>query len=65
VVYWQNAIPPCQKTTFVKRYTNIATDLHYDAGVVDTFLHRVDQSYYVKDVYAFARRAGLEFLTLV
>lgn len=47
----------------VKRYANIATDLHYDAGVVDTFLHRVDQSYYVKDIYAFARRAGLEFLT--
>lgn len=47
----------------VKRYSNIATDLHYDAGIVDTFLHRVDRSYYVKDIYAFARRPGLEFLT--
>lgn len=47
----------------VKRYTSVAHDLHYDAGIVDTFLHPVDRSYYVKDIFQFARRAGLEFLT--
>lgn len=45
-----------------RRYTDSATDLHYDAGVVDTFLHPQDRAYWVKDVYSFTRRSGLEFL---
>lgn len=47
----------------VKRYTKNATDLQYDAGMVDTFLHPQDQAYFAKDVFSFTRRAGLEFLS--
>lgn len=47
----------------VKRYVKIASDLHYDAAYVDTFLHPQDQAYWIKDVFAFTRRAGLEFLS--
>ena len=47
----------------VKRYVSAATDLHYDAGIVDTFFHPQDRAYYVKEIYDFARRANLEFLS--
>lgn len=46
----------------VRRYIENADDLSYDSGIVDTFLHPQDKAYWVKDVYAFTRRAGLEFL---
>jgi SAM-dependent methyltransferase len=47
----------------VKRYVTQAYDLEYDSAYVDTFLHPQDQAFWVKDVYAFTRRAGLEFLS--
>lgn len=46
----------------VRRYMHNANDLHYDAGIVDTFLNPIDQAYSVKDIYSFTRRGGLEFL---
>lgn len=46
----------------VNRYVRHSNDLNYDAGIVDTFLNPVDQAYSVEDIYAFTRRAGLEFL---
>ena len=45
----------------VRRYTKVATDLNYDAGIVDTFLHPQDTAYYAGEVFDFAKRAGLEF----
>jgi SAM-dependent methyltransferase len=45
----------------VKAYTTQAPDLEYDAGIVDTFLHRQDRAYTVPQVLAFARENGLEF----
>lgn len=47
----------------VKRYVKVATDLGYDAGMVDTFLHPQDRSYTVKELFEFTRNAGLEFLS--
>lgn len=46
----------------VKRYIHHSGDLHYDAGIVDTFLNPIDQAYSVKEIFSFTRRAGLEFL---
>lgn len=46
----------------VKRYMQIADDLAYDAGMVDTFLHPQDKAYYVNEIYEFAARANLSFI---
>ena len=45
----------------VLAYTNKATDLEYDAGLVDTFLHRQDRAYTVPQVLEFAETNGLKF----
>jgi hypothetical protein len=47
----------------VQRYIRNASDLHYDAAYVDTFLHGQDRAYCVNEVFDFTRKAGLEFLT--
>jgi len=45
----------------VKGYMSIATDLMFDAGMVDTFLHGRDRSYTVEDCLDLVSSAGLEF----
>jgi len=45
----------------LKRYTNIADDLGYDSGLVDTFLHPRDRAYSVKDIMNFVNSANLVF----
>lgn len=45
----------------VKSYMADAPDLGYEAGIVDTFLHRQDRAYTVPQVLAFARENGLKF----
>ena len=45
----------------VKAYMNIAPDLQFDAGVVDTFLHGRDRSFTVDDVLELVSSAGLVF----
>lgn len=45
----------------VRRYQELAADLGYDAGLVDTFLHKVDRAYTVPDVMRFASDNGLTF----
>ena len=47
----------------VQRYIHHANDLQFDAGIVDTFLNLVDRAYSVKEIFAFTRRSGLEFLS--
>lgn len=49
----------------VVAYTRKAseTDLSYDAGLVDTFLHPVDRAYTVPELMAFLRDNGLGFMT--
>lgn len=47
----------------LRRYLRVAPDLEYDAGIVDTFLHRRDRSYFVSEVFDLAYAAGLEFLS--
>lgn len=45
-----------------RRYMKNAHDLKYEAGMVDTFLHRQDRSFYVPEIFEVFRGAGLEFL---
>lgn len=45
----------------VKSYTNIAPDLRFDAGLVDTFLHGRERSYTVSDCLDLVGGAGLAF----
>lgn len=45
----------------IHAYIREADDLHYDSGVVDTFLHPQDRSYTVPEILEFARRNGLAF----
>jgi SAM-dependent methyltransferase len=52
------ALPPWHH---VKTYISGAPDLEYDAGFVDTFLHRQDRAYTVPQVLAFATENGLKF----
>jgi len=49
----------------VHQYIRRANDLHYDAGIVDTFLHRQDRAYAAGEIFDFTRSAGLEFLSWV
>jgi SAM-dependent methyltransferase len=55
-----NTVP---KWHHVRSYTNIAPDLGYDSGLIDTFLHRQDRAYTVPQVLGFASQNGLKFLT--
>jgi hypothetical protein len=45
----------------VKSYISIATDLNFDAGVVDTFLHGRDKSFTAQDCLELVSSAGLVF----
>jgi len=49
----------------LKRYMKKCSDCKYDAGIVDTFLHTQDKSFYVNEVYEFTRKAGLEFVSWI
>ncbi len=42
-------------------YREVAPDLGYDSGIVDTFLHPQDRAYTVPEVLGFVRRCGLAF----
>ena len=48
----------------VASYLQIAPDLKYDAGLVDTFLHGRDRSYTVEDCLGLVASAGLSFQDL-
>jgi SAM-dependent methyltransferase len=45
----------------IRAYFSIATDWHYDAGLVDTFLHGRDRSFTVDDCIDLVNTAGLDF----
>ena len=45
----------------LQRYMNLANDLSYDSGIVDTFLHSQDRAYSVKEIMEFINSAGLDF----
>jgi SAM-dependent methyltransferase len=49
----------------VQSYLPSMNDLHYDAGMVDTFLHGRDQSYTVEDCLDLVASAGLVFQGLL
>ncbi len=45
----------------VKSYARSAPDVHFDGGLVDTFLHRSDRAYTVSQVLRLASDNGLQF----
>jgi SAM-dependent methyltransferase len=45
----------------LKAYETRSTDMKYDAGLVDLFLHRQDRPYSVPEVMAFVREGGMAF----
>ena len=55
------AIASLGDTHPVKSYISIASDLNFDAGVVDTFLHGRDKSFTVDDCLDLVTSAGLVF----
>jgi SAM-dependent methyltransferase len=46
----------------VNGYMARATDIEYDAGLVDTFLHRQDRAYTVAECLDLVQQAGLSFM---
>ena len=46
----------------VRSYLGGAQDVKYDAGLVDTFLHRQDRAYTVAQCLDFVRQAGMRFM---
>jgi SAM-dependent methyltransferase len=48
----------------IKSYLDIAPDLGFDAGLVDTFLHGRDRSYSIQDCQNLVQSAGLSFQDL-
>jgi SAM-dependent methyltransferase len=48
----------------IKSYLDIAPDLGFDAGLVDTFLHGRDRSYSIQDCLTLVESAGLVFQDL-
>lgn len=51
------------KDHIVHRYIGRVDDLGYDAGIVDTFLHEVDQAYWVKDIFRLLHEVDLDFIS--
>ena len=45
----------------LRSYLAIAPDLHYDAGLIDTFLNARERTYTVRDCLALVAQAGLVF----
>jgi SAM-dependent methyltransferase len=45
----------------VQDYICQTDDLGYNAGIVDTFLHKVDRAYTVRDILGLASTCGLDF----
>ncbi len=52
------ALPPDHP---LRSYMSVASDLKFDAGLVDTFLHGRDRSYTVADCLDLVASAGLVF----
>ena len=48
----------------VRSYMEIAPDLQFDAGLVDTFLHNREQSYTIEECLSIVKSAGLVFQDL-
>jgi len=47
----------------VNTYVNSTKDMHFDGGIVDSFLNPVDRAYNVPDIYAFCENNGLAFMS--
>lgn len=59
VAFAKQALGAFKSDHWVRAYIERATDLHFDAGIVDTFLHPQDRAYTVADCLALLESAGL------
>lgn len=59
----RNVIQTLPQDHVAQKYINAVSDLDYDSGLVDTFLHPQDLSFDVKGIYDLARSCGLEFIS--
>ena len=50
------------KDHVVLKYSNVAPDLKWEAGIVDTFLHRQDKSFLIPELFSVFQGAGFDFL---
>ena len=57
----KKTITSLPKWHHLNRYLQMSEDLHYDSGIVDTFLHTRDISYSVDDIFEFASSANMQF----
>jgi SAM-dependent methyltransferase len=57
----KNALSALHPQHPVRRYLKMALDLNSDPGLVDTFLHRRDQAYTVRECLDLVHNAGLAF----
>ena len=62
VVAVKQALASLPKHHAIQDYIGRAPDLKYDAGLVDSFLHRQDRAYTVAQCLDFARQAGTTFM---
>jgi len=59
----QQALASLPKRHLVHDYTSRTRDVTYDAGLVDTFLHRQDKAYTVAECLELVREAGMRFMS--
>ncbi len=62
VVAVKQALASLPKHHAIQDYIGRAPDLKYDAGLVNSFLHRQDRAYTVAQCLDFARQAGTTFM---
>ena len=59
VAFAKQALGALKTDHWGRAYIDRSTDLHFDAGIVDTFLHPQDRAYTVADCLALLEGAGL------
>jgi SAM-dependent methyltransferase len=62
VVTVKQTLASLPKRHVIHDYMSRAPDLKYDAGLVDSFLHRQDRAYTVSQCLEFAAQAGMSFM---
>src|SRR5262245_9989342 len=62
VAFVKRTVASLPKHHVVHSYVGRTHDLKYDAGLVDTFLHRQDRAYTVTQCLDFVRQAGMSFV---
>ena len=59
----QQTLASLPKRHLIHDYTSRTRDVKYDAGLVDTFLHRQDRAYTVAECLELVQQAGMRFMS--